>query len=54
MNIAHLQIMEYRNGIKLIIHIADAEANETEFSEGDQHPEQGKILCSLIEEYFQI
>lgn len=34
--------MEWRNGIKLIIHIVDAGAHGTECSKGDKHPEQWK------------
>ena len=43
--------MKWRNGIQLIIHIADAGAHGTEFSEGDRYPEQGKLLPPKIEEY---
>ena len=39
-----------KNGIKLIIHIADAGAHGTEFSRGDKHPEQGELLYPKIEE----
>ena len=45
-----LNNMKWRNGIQLIIHIADAGAHGTEFSEGDRHPEQGKLLPPKIEE----
>ena len=38
------------DGIKLIIHIADAGAHGTEFSEGDNHPEQGKLLPPKIKD----
>ena len=39
-----------KNGIKLIIHIADAGAHGTEFSKGDKHPEQVELLYHKIEE----
>ena len=45
-----LNDMKWRNGIKLIIHIADAGAHGTEFSEGDEHTEQGILLPPKIEE----
>jgi len=45
-----LNEMKWRNGIKLIIHIADAGAHGTEFSTGDTHPEQGELLYPKIEE----
>ena len=45
-----LNDMKWRNGIKLIIHIADAGAHGTEFSEGDKHTEQGELLPPKIEE----
>ena len=35
-----LNNMKWRNGIKLIIHIADAGAHGKEFSLGDRHPKQ--------------
>jgi energy-coupling factor transporter ATP-binding protein EcfA2 len=44
-----LHKMGWRNGIKLIIHIADYGAHGEEFSTGDRHPEQGKLLPPLIE-----
>ena len=44
-----LNKMGWRDGIKLIIHIADAGAHGTEFSKGDRHPDQGKLLPPLIE-----
>ena len=43
-----LNKMEWRNGIKLIIHIADAGAHGREFSSRDRHPEQGALLPPLI------
>jgi len=48
-NIA-LNKMEWRDGIKLIIHIADSGAHGTEFSTGDLHPDEGKKLIDLIKE----
>ena len=39
-----LNKMKWRNGIKLIIHIADAGAHGKEFSEGDKHEDQGPLL----------
>ena len=42
--------MNWRNGIILIIHIADAGAHGTEFSKGDKYPEQGKLLPPYIKE----
>ena len=45
-----LNKMKWREGIKLIIHIADAGGHGTEFSEGDLHPEEGKKLIKKIEE----
>ena len=38
----------WREGTKLIIHIADAGAHGTEFSSGDTHPEQGPLLYKYI------
>ena len=38
----------WREGTKLIIHIADDGAHGTEFSSGDRHPEQGPLLPPLI------
>ena len=45
-----LNQMKWRNGIKLIIHIADAGAHGTEFSKNDRHEEQGTLLVPKIEE----
>ena len=45
-----LNKMKWRNGIKLIIHIADAGAHGKEFSEGDKHEDQGPLLPPKIEE----
>ena len=36
--------MKQRDGINLIIHIAEAGAHGNEFSEDNTHPEQGKLL----------
>ena len=41
------------NGIKLIIHIADAGAHGKEFSKGDKYNEEGPKLISLIEKCAQ-
>ena len=38
----------WREGTKLIIHIADDGAHGTEFSSGDRHPEQGPLLPPYI------
>ena len=38
----------WREGTKLIIHIADDGAHGTEFSSGDGHPEQGPLLPPYI------
>ena len=43
-----LNNMKWRNGIKLIIHIADAGAHGEEFSKGDKYPEEGPKLTKLI------
>ena len=40
--------MAWREGTKLIIHIADDGAHGTEFSPGDRHPEQGPLLPPYI------
>ena len=40
--------MEWRNGIKLIIHIADAGAHGEEFTKKDKYPEEGPKLTNLI------
>lgn len=45
---AALENMAWREGTKLIIHIADAGAHGTEFSKGDKYPDQGPILHQLI------
>ena len=45
-----LNKMKWRNGIKLIIHIADAGAHGKEFSKGDKHEDQGPLLPPKIEE----
>ena len=39
----------WREGTKLIIHIADAGAHGTEFSKYDKHPEQGPLLHKYIQ-----
>ena len=46
-----LNKMNWRKGIKLIIHIADAGAHGEEFSKGDRHLDQGPLLPPLIQEY---
>ena len=40
--------MRWRNGIKLIIHIADAGAHGIEFTKDDKYPDEGPKLCELI------
>ena len=46
-----LNKMEWRDGIKLIIHITDAGAHGTEFSKNDKkHDDQGPLLYQKIEE----
>ena len=45
-----LKSMQWRNGIKLIIHIADAGGHGEEFSKNDKHDEQGALLYPIIEE----
>ena len=45
-----LNKMKWRNGIKLIIHIADAGAHGKEFSKDDKHEDQGPLLPPKIEE----
>ena len=46
-----LNKMEWRNGIKLIIHIADAGAHGTVFTKEDKkHDDQGEYLYEKIEE----
>ena len=49
-NIALSDKMKWRNGMKLIIHIADAGAHGTEFSSGDKYPKEGPKLEKLIKE----
>ena len=44
-----LNNIEWRNGIKLIIHIADAGAHGKEFSKKDKYTEEGPKLIPLIE-----
>ena len=44
-----LNKIKWRNGSKLIIHIADAGAHGVEFSEGDIHPDEGSKLIPLIQ-----
>ena len=46
-----LNKMNWRKGIKLIIHIADAGAHGEEFSKGDRHPDQGPLLPPFIQEF---
>ena len=46
-----LNNMNWRNGIKLIIHIASVGAHEKEFKRGDKYPEEGPKLEKLIKEY---
>ena len=46
-NIAVNQI-KWRDGIRCIIHIADAGAHGTDYSPGDRHPGEGPKLDSLI------
>ena len=48
-----LNNMNWRDGIKLIIHIADAGAHGEEFSKGDKYPKEGPKLTKLIEECAQ-
>ena len=45
---AAIENMAWREGTKLIIHIADAGAHGIEFSNGDKYPDQGPILNQLI------
>ena len=45
-----LNQMNWRNGYKLIIHIADYGAHGWEFSKYDRHPEEGPKLYPLIKE----
>jgi len=49
-NMALSNNMKWRNGMKLIIHIADAGAHGVEFSRGDKYPEEGPKLEKLIKE----
>ena len=48
-----LNNMNWRNGIKLIIHIADAGAHGTEFTKGDKHTKEGPKLIPLIQKCVQ-
>ena len=43
-----LNQMKWRNGIKLVIHIADAGAHGKEFTSYDKYPDEGPKLCELI------
>ena len=43
-----LNKIEWRDGLKLIIHIADAGAHGEEFSRGDKYKDQGPLLCEEI------
>jgi hypothetical protein len=45
-----LNKIKWRDGTKLIIHIADDGAHGEEFSKGDKFPEQGDILIDKIKE----
>ena len=45
-----LNKIEWRDGLKLIIHIADAGAHGEEFSKGDKYSNQGPLLCDKIKE----
>ena len=49
-NIALSDKMKWRNGMKLIIHIADAGAHGEEFSKGDRYPKEGPKLEEKIRE----
>lgn len=44
-----LNNMSWREGIKLIIHISDAEAHGLEFTKGDLNNDQGPLLPTLIQ-----
>ena len=46
-NIA-LNNINWRKGVRCIIHIADAGAHGTKYSPGDSHPDEGPKLDSLI------
>ena len=48
-NIA-LNKIHWREGIKIIVHIADAGAHGTEYSEKDKYPDEGPKLDKLINE----
>ena len=48
-----LNNIKWRNGINLIIHIADAGAHGKEFSKGDKYNDEGPKLISLIEKCAQ-
>ena len=45
-----LNNMSWRNGIKLIIHIADAGAHGIQYSNNDKYQDQGPLLDKLIKE----
>ena len=49
-NMALSENMNWRNGTKLIIHIADAGAHGKEFSKDDNYPKEGPKLEKLIKE----
>lgn len=44
--------ISWREGSKLIIHIADAGAHGVDFSDGDKHLEQGPLLPPYIKKCF--
>ena len=46
-NIA-LNNISWRNGVRCIIHIADAGAHGSKYTSGDGHPDEGPKLDSLI------
>ena len=46
-----LKYMNWRNGNKLIIHIADAGAHSNEYSLKDKYPLEGQKLDALISEF---
>ena len=45
-----LKDMKWKNGIKLVIHIADAGAHGKEYSKNDNYPDEGPKITSLIKE----
>jgi energy-coupling factor transporter ATP-binding protein EcfA2 len=45
-----LNDIKWRNGIKLIIHIADAGAHGVEYSKNDKYPDEGPKLTEYIQE----